>query len=372
MKLDKKMLKSIDVRLMIFTIIAIVIGCVMVYSATRWNDGLTGGDPTFYLRKQVIAAILGCVAAIVAMIMDYRYLGKLSKVIYVLSLGFLMTIFVMGTRVNGALNWIRIAGMTIQPAEFAKYGFVVGLAAYLTSKEDLSTFKSLIIPFIITAIPMGIVLIQKDLGSAIVFPAVMLVMLFAAGAKPKILLSLLGGVAAMAPIVYFFLLSEYQKNRILVFINPGMDPQGAGYNVLQSLTAIGSGGLFGKGLGNSTQARLNFLPAHHTDFIFSIIGEELGFIGAVAVLFILFSIVRRGVHIARESKDRFGMLLATGIIAIFIVHIFINVGMTMNLSPCTGIPLPFMSAGGSSLIATMLGIGILQSIYMRRQKMMFS
>lgn len=198
-------------------------------------------------------------------------------------------------------------------------------------------------------------------------------MLFVAGANPKLLLSILGlGIFVVAPIAYFFFLSPYQQNRILVFFNPGMDPTGAGYNVLQSLTTIGSGGLFGKGLGNSTQARLNFLPAHHTDFIFSIVAEELGFIGAVLVLVMLFAIVRRGMVISRESKDRFGSLVAIGITAIFLVHILINVGMTMNLSPCTGIPLPFFSAGGSSLIASLLGIGMLESIYMRRQKLIFN
>ena len=373
MALDKRLIRNIDFSLIFFTLLALVVGCVMIYSATRYNDSLTGGDPFYYVNKQIIAAVLGFVVAAVAMLVDYRYLGKMSKLIYFASIVFLLSVFVLGTRTKGAINWIRIGPLALQPSEFTKYGFVVALAAYLTTRDNLSSLKDLIVPFLIAAVPTGIVILQNDLGSALVFPAVLFVMLFVAGADPKLLLSILGlGIFVVAPIAYFFFLSPYQQNRILVFFNPGMDPTGAGYNVLQSLTTIGSGGLFGKGLGNSTQARLNFLPAHHTDFIFSIVAEELGFIGAVLVLVMLFAIVRRGMVISRESKDRFGSLVAIGITAIFLVHILINVGMTMNLSPCTGIPLPFFSAGGSSLIASLLGIGMLESIYMRRQKLIFN
>jgi len=369
MALNKRFVCNIDFSLMLFTVIAVVAGCIMIYSATRYSYNLTIENQFFYLNKQIIAAILGFVVLLLVSRIDYYCFAKHSKLIYFLSIVFLLSVFVLGTRTKGAINWIKIGPVAIQPSEFAKYGFVILLAQELTTKNKINSLKDFIIPFIIMIIPTGIVVLQNDLGSALVFPVVLLIMLFVAEANEKIFASILGLILfVITPITYYFFLSPYQQNRILVFLDPYSDPTGSGYNVLQSLITIGSGRIFGKGYGNSTQARLNFLPAHHTDFIFSIIAEEFGFIGAIFVLIILFVIVRRGIIISRYANDKFGSFVAIGIFSIFLTHITVNIGMTMNLSPCTGIPLPFFSAGGSSLIASLLGIGILESIYIRRKK----
>lgn len=372
MLIEKRLLKNIDFALLGAVVLAIGFGCVMIYSATRWNPRLTGNNPFLYVKKQLVAAALGSVATVIIMALDYRYLARFSGAVYAASLVLLASVWVLGTRSKGAMSWIRIGPLAIQPSEYAKIGVVIGLAAYLVQQDDLTTLRSLIVPALIVLVPMGMVVLENDLGSALVLAPVLFAMLYAAGADIKLLGLILGaGLFVVAPIAYFFVLKPHQQLRILAFFNPGSDPRGFGYNVIQSTIAIGSGGLMGKGFGQSTQARLNFLPEHHTDFIFSVIAEELGFLGAVAALALLFFIVYRGFRIAQDARDRFGSLMAVGTSSILLVHIFVNVGMTMNVSPCTGIPLPFFSAGGSSLIATLLGIALLQNIYMRRKKVLF-
>ncbi|MCR4426563.1 MAG: rod shape-determining protein RodA [Firmicutes bacterium] len=369
---ERRLLRNLDYPLAAAVAVCVLFGCAMIYSATRANPGLTGGDPYSLVKKQALAAALALAASFLVIGIDYRYLARLAKWIYAGSIGFIISVFFLGTRTQGALAWIRLGPLAIQPSEYAKIGVVVALAAYLAERENLSTLRSLIVPCVIVLVPMGLVVAQNDLGSALVFAPMLFAMLYAAGANPRLLVLIIaGGLLVAAPAAYFFALDGYQRLRILVFLNPGMDPTGAGYNIIQSVIAIGSGGLLGLGYGQSTQARLNFLPAHHTDFIFSVIAEELGFFGAATVLGMLFFIVFRGYAIAGGARDRFGGLVAVGITSTMLVHIFVNAGMTMNVSPCTGIPLPFLSAGGSSLIATMLGIALLQNIHMRRQKILF-
>ncbi|MEA4883087.1 MAG: rod shape-determining protein RodA [Clostridia bacterium] len=368
MLIDKRLLRNLDYGLAIAVVISILFGCAMIYSATRFNTRLTQGNPLFYVKKQLMAAAVGSVVALVALVIDYRYYARFATWIYVGCVGMLGSVFLLGTRTKGAIGWIRLGPLAIQPSEYAKIGVVIALAAYLAEQDDLSTLRSFIVPGLIVFAPMALVIAENDLGSALVLAPVFFAMMYAAGANPKVLgLILAVGLLALAPAAFFFVLKEHQRLRILVFFNPGMDPRGAGYNVNQSKIAIGSGGLMGKGFGQSTQARLNFVPEHHTDFIFSVIGEELGFFGAAAALGLLFCIVRRGYRVATVARDRFGMLTAVGLTSVILVHVFVNVGMTVNLSPCTGIPLPFFSSGGSSLMATMLGVAILENIHMRRQ-----
>lgn len=372
MLIERRLLKNLDFALLGAVVLAIGFGCAMIYSATRWNVRITAGDPFLYVKKQAIAAAMGAVASVAVLAIDYRYLARFANLIYIAGLALLASVFVLGTQTKGAMSWIRIGPVAIQPSEYAKIAVVIGLAAYLVQQDDLSTPRSLIVPAILALLPMGLVIAENDLGSALVLAPVFFAMVYAAGADPKLLGLIIGvGLFVIAPFSYFFLLKEHQRMRILVFFNPGLDPRGFGWNVTQSVIAIGSGGFAGKGFGQSTQARLNFLPEHHTDFIFSVIAEELGFLGAVAALALLFFIVRRCYGVAQSARDRFGSLVAVGIATIMLVHIFVNVGMTMNVSPCTGIPLPFFSAGGSSLIATVLGVALLQSIHMRRKKIVF-
>ncbi|MDD4791885.1 MAG: rod shape-determining protein RodA [Firmicutes bacterium] len=372
MLIDRRLLRNLDYALLGAVAIAVLFGCAMIYSATRWNIRLTAGNPFLYVKKQLVAVALGAAGSLVILTVDYHYLERFSKWIYVISLVLLASVFVLGTRTKGAMSWIRIGSLAIQPSEYVKIGVVVALAAYLSEQDDLSDLRSFIVPALIVAAPMGLVVAQNDLGSALVLAPVFFAMMYAAGADTKLLLTIVGAIIlVIAPLSYVFLLQPHQQMRIKVFFNPGLDPRGFGYNVTQSVIAIGSGGLFGKGYGQSTQARLNFLPEHHTDFIFSVIAEELGFFGATAALAVLFFIVHRGYSIAQEARDRFGALLVVGLTSVMLVHVFVNAGMTMNVSPCTGIPLPFFSAGGSSLMSMMISIAIVQNVYMRRKKIIF-
>ena len=248
---------------------------------------------------------------------------------------------------------------------------IVCMAAMLSDKVGhVRTVRS-ILPFaLFTGIPFLLVLKQPDLGTSLVFLAIGLGMLFVAKIKLSILRNCAIIGVVLAPLGWHFL-KDYQKSRITVFLNPNADPLGAGYHIIQSKIAIGSGLLFGKGLFEGTQSQLNFLPENHTDFIFSVVGEELGFLGCLFLLFLYFVLIYRGLMIARECKDPFGMLLATGIISMWAFQVLVNVGMTCGIMPVTGIPLPFMSYGVSALTTNMMSLGILLSIYMRQQTMIF-
>ena len=274
-------------------------------------------------------------------------------------------------KTNEAGRWVRLFGVPFQPSEFAKIIMIVCTAALLSERVgQLNTFRSVLPVGLFIGIPFLLVLKQPDLGTSLVFLAIGLGMVFVS----RIKLSLLRNIAAvgvvLAPIGWHFL-KDYQKARITVFLDPNADPFGAGYHIIQSKIAIGSGMLFGKGLFQGSQSQLNFLPENHTDFIFSVIGEELGFLGCVFLLFLYFVLIYRGLMIAKECKEPFGMLLATGVISMWTFQILVNVGMTCGIMPVTGIPLPFMSYGVSALTTNMVGLGILLSVYMHQQTMIF-
>ena len=283
----------------------------------------------------------------------------------------LLAVMFVGTSALGAQRWIQIGPITVQPSEFAKIIMIVCTAALLSERVgQLNTFRSVLPVGLFIGIPFLLVLKQPDLGTSLVFLAIGLGMVFVS----RIKLSLLRNIAAvgviLAPIGWHFL-KDYQKARITVFLDPNADPFGAGYHIIQSKIAIGSGMLFGKGLFQGSQSQLNFLPENHTDFIFSVIGEELGFLGCVFLLFLYFVLIYRGLMIAKECKEPFGMLLATGVISMWTFQILVNVGMTCGIMPVTGIPLPFMSYGVSALTTNMVGLGILLSVYMHQQTMIF-
>lgn len=257
---------------------------------------------------------------------------------------------------------------------------VLTLAALLRNREGkLEGWPDLVMPFIHIGLPMLLILKQPDLGTSLVFMAILLGELFMAGAPLKKLAIVYGGGLALvvAAISLHFkfglpiLLQDYQLNRLLVFLNPQADPLGAGYHVIQSTIALGSGGLFGKGLFAGTQNRLNFLPEQHTDFIFSVIAEEMGFIGILALLILFFILIYRGIRIIAQAKDMYGVLVATGVTTTFAFHVLVNVGMTAGIMPVTGIPLPMVSYGGSSMLASFFGIGLLLNVHMRHHKIQF-
>ncbi|MGI5853338.1 MAG: rod shape-determining protein RodA, partial [Bacillota bacterium] len=354
-------------------------GIVIVYSATRSNPSLTGGDPLAYVKKQIIAAIIGIVMVIGLMSFDYHLSDRGYYGIYIFNLLFLIAVLAFGKVVNGAKSWFHIGPLGIQPSEFAKIFLILTLARHLSAKDSLSSFWDLITPFLLVGIPLIFIMLQPDLGTAMVLVAILFGMLYLAGARPlhlgAIVLSVVVIITGWALLSKFFgvpfPLQPYQIARLTAFVNPEKYYDGAGYNVIQSMTAVGSGRFLGKGLFNSTQGRLGFLPEHHTDFIFAIFGEEFGFLGCFLLLLCYLLLIWRGIKIASQAKDLYGSLIAGGVVSMYLFHILINVGMNIGIMPITGIPLPFISAGGTSMMVNLLGIGLLLNVWTRRHKIMF-
>ena len=364
----KREWKNLDKVLLFVCALIVFISLCIIGSATHINKGVMNFD---FVAKQGAAFVIDLMIIIFFSRYDYAKLKRYMKPLYVINLLMLVAVMFVGTSALGAQRWIQLGPITLQPSEFSKLIMIVCMAAMLSEKVgEVRTVKS-ILPFaLFMGIPFLLVLKQPDLGTSLVFLAIGLGMLFVAKMKLSILRNCFIIGVILAPLGWHFL-KDYQKARITVFLNPNADPLGAGYHIIQSKIAIGSGMLFGKGLFEGTQSQLNFLPENHTDFIFSVVGEELGFLGCAFLLFLYFVLIYRGLMIARECKDPFGMLLATGIISMWAFQVLVNVGMTCGIMPVTGIPLPFMSYGVSALTTNMMSLGILLSIYMRQQTMIF-
>ncbi|HCT35740.1 MAG TPA: rod shape-determining protein RodA [Firmicutes bacterium] len=379
MRVDRRLLKNLDWALIAITLILIATGVVIVYSATRANPALTGGNPFAYARKQIIAAIIGIAMVIGLMTFDYHLSERGYYALYFLNLLLLIAVLLFGKEVNGAKSWFHIGPLGIQPSEFAKIFLILTLARHLSQKDSLSSFFDLISAFVHIGVPLLLILLQPDLGTAMVLVAILFGMLYLAGARPKhlgvIVLSVVAIVVVWALLSAFFgvpfPLKSYQIVRLTAFVNPQKYYDGAGYNVIQSMTAVGSGRFLGKGLFNSTQGRLGFLPEHHTDFIFAIFGEEFGFLGCFLLLLGYLLLIWRGLKIAYQAKDLYGSLIAGGVVSMFLFHVLVNVGMNIGIMPITGIPLPFISAGGSSMMVNLVGVGLLLNVWSRRLKIMF-
>jgi len=350
----------------------------VLWSATAGSVGKAQGDPLLYVKRQSVWVLVGIALMIAICSADYNVLGHYYRLIYAGTLAGLVLVLVFGRSVSGTQGWFRVGSVGIQPAEFAKIGVIITLAKHLDKKDGLDQLTDLISPFVHVGIPMLLILKQPDFGTAMVFIGILFGMLFMAGADHRHLLATAGaGMALFSAAVFLSvrgivpILAPHQISRILVFFDPYSDRTGAGWNVIQSMIAIGSGGLFGKGLLRGTQAQLNFLPAHHTDFIFSVVGEELGFMGSFILLVLYVLLLWRGLKIMVLAKDDYGANLAAGVVSMLLFHLVINIGMTLGVMPVTGIPLPFISYGGSSLLTNMAGIGLLFNVYMRRRKIMF-
>lgn len=377
--LDKRLLRNLDFTLIIVVFAIIIFGLVIISSATHVTQA-DRADPFGKVERQVISVILGTFLVWLMLSFNYEDLRRYAKWLYLINIAMLIFVEVKGKVAGGAQSWIELGPLVIQPSELVKISIIISFAHYLTQRQGkLNTFWSLIPCFIHIGIPMLLILLQPDLGTALVFMAIMFGMLFIGGANPWHLLGVItAGLAAAFGVLYAHLkyglkipLEPYQVKRLTIFLDPYTDPAGAGYHVIQSQIAIGSGGLTGKGLFKGMQNQLNFLPAQHTDFIFSVVGEELGFIGASVLLLLFLILLYRGIRIAAQAKDTFGTLLVTGVISMITFHILVNVGMTISIMPITGIPLPFFSYGGSSMMANLASIGIVLNVYMRRQKLLF-
>lgn len=367
--LNRRLLRNLDFIIIATVILLILISLVIIGSATHINT--PGEERYWYVERQGLFAVFNIMIIFVILNFDYKILSKFANGLYGINLIMLLAVMFIGQSALGAQRWIQLGPISLQPSEFSKLIMIIALADMLDKRAGkLNSFKDLIPIFLYVGVPFLLVLKQPDLGTSLVFLAILFGMLFIAGIKNKHLMIIFGAGAAFMPIFWHFL-KDYQKMRLSVFLDPNVDPLGSGYHIIQSKIAIGSGMLFGKGLFGGTQSQLNFLPENHTDFIFAVIGEELGFIGAILILLLYFILLYRGVKIAGAAKDNFGTLLATGITSMLTFHVLVNVGMTAGIMPVTGIPLPLMSYGVSALTTNMVSIGILLNIYMRRQKIMF-
>ena len=366
---SKRFLRRIDFVLLIASAAIVIYGVITISSATHIN---TPGEERFwFVQRQGIFAVVNAILAVLFMNFDYRGLSQHGKALYIFNLIMLVAVMLFGHAALGAQRWIQIGPISIQPSEFSKLIMIICMAAILEERMGkLNTVQDLIPIAAYVGLPFLLVLKQPDLGTSLVFMAIFFGMIIACGMPWRIFTGIIiAGVVAF-PFLWHFM-KDYQKMRIMVFLDPNVDPLGSGYHIIQSKIAIGSGMLFGKGLFEGTQSQLNFLPENHTDFIFAVVGEEFGFVGAVVLLLMYLIVLWRGIQIAKEAGDIFGRLLAVGITSMLAFHVLVNVGMTTGIMPVTGIPLPLMSYGISSLTTNILAIAILLNIHMHRQKFIF-
>lgn len=435
---SRDFLNRMDFFLIAAVVITVVFGILMIYSAgfdpiENINKGL--------FKKQIIWFIIGLIFLVLMSIINYRQMGDYALQIYGVLIFILLVTTIFSRPIRGTSAWLNFGLFSIQPSEFMKLSVVIVLAKYLELRErDIRNFRELLVPAVITLVPVLIIMKQPDFGTAAIFIPLLFTMLFIGGADVSHLISIImiAVIAVVFPmmltywewagykgtnfliqfflhvdvlftvagvllviaiatfITHFFipkpflrrtyipssvislglflsvviqnLFKEYQKKRILVFLNPDLDPHGSGYNIIQSKVAIGSGGFLGKGFLSGSQTQLGYLPEKTTDFIFSVVAEEFGFVGALLLLILLGMIIYRGIRISLETRDKFGAMLATGVTAILFFHIFINIGMVIGIMPVTGLPLCFMSYGGSNLFMAMMGIGILNNVQMNSSR----
>jgi len=350
-------LEQLNWLLISLIIVLAFIGFLMLYSAG-------GGSFRPWLIKQLGFFCLFFPLMIFIAITDIKIWFKASYLFYAIALSLVIVVDIMGHNAMGATRWFRIGSLTIQPSEIMKVCTVFALARYFynTEAENIGKIKFLIVPIAMIAVPAFFIFHQPDLGTAMILALVGVSVLFLAGVKMWKFVSI--GIASLVaiPFIWHFVLYDYQKQRILTFANPNNDPLGSGYNIIQSKIAIGSGGLFGKGYLNGTQGQLNFLPEKQTDFIFTMLSEELGFLGSFFTIAVYCAIIAICINIATKTKHQYGRLLTMGVVNIFFVHMFINMGMGMGLIPVVGAPLPFISYGGTIMASMMIGFGLVLNV----------
>ncbi|KQY63678.1 MULTISPECIES: rod shape-determining protein RodA [unclassified Nocardioides] len=362
---------GLDWILMAASMALVALGSLLVWSATSHRDGLTDGDPTTYLKKQLVNVAIGIVLMVMVLATDHRWVRIVAPLIYFASVIGLVLVLVMGSTINGSRSWLMLGGMSIQPSEFAKLAVVIGMALLVAERSEGSWRRKVgtgdvVGMLAIAAVPAALILLQPDLGTMLVLTATVFGVLAISGAPRRWLAGLLGaGVVVAWVAVAAGFLKDYQIDRFMAFTNPELDPRGAGYNVEQARIAIGNGGVFGQGLFDGSQTRSGFVPEQHTDFIFTVAGEEFGLVGAGVLIALLGVVVWRSLAIAMHSEDMFGRVAAAGIACWIGFQAFQNIGMCLGIMPVTGVPLPFVSYGGSSMFAGMLALGLLQNIHLR-------
>ena len=357
-------------------VLLLAVGAVVAYGL--WAvAGITRHDvvdnENYYVVRQAIAAGLGFVGFLVALAIDPDRYRRAQKAIYAVTLLLMLLVFPLGDTTRGSKRWIELGGFQLQPSEFGKLLFVLALAGFLADRARRIQDPQVVLQTIgLALVPILLVFKQPDLGTALVYSAAVAACLFVAGIRWSHLAVLISIAALVIASVVWFLpgagievLEPYQTARLTGFTNPDSDPAGTTYNVTQSITAVGSGGLNGRGVEGATQTRLDYLPEHHTDFVFAALAEQRGFFGAALLLGLYLLVVWRGLRVIAVARDAFSAIVAGGIVVAFLFQVFVNVGMTMGIAPVTGIPLPFVTVGGSSMVANLIAIGVLQSIHAR-------
>ncbi|WP_101257421.1 rod shape-determining protein RodA [Streptomyces barkulensis] len=367
-------LRRLDWTLLLACVALSVIGSLLVWSATRNRTELNEGDPQHFLWRHLISLAIGVALSVGTVWLGHRRLRGAVPVLYGLSV--LLTLLVLtplGATINGQRAWLDLgAGLSLQPAEFAKITIILGMAMLLAAQVDAGDrlhpdHRTVVQALALAAVPIGVVMLMPDMGSVMVLVVIVLGVLLASGASNRWIIGLLatGGIGAVL-VWQLGVLDEYQINRFAAFANPALDPSGAGYNTNQARIAIGSGGLYGKGLFEGSQTTGRFVPEQQTDFVFTVAGEELGFLGAGLIILLVGVVLWRACRIALETTELYGTIVAAGIIAWFAFQSFENIGMTMGIMPVAGLPLPFVSYGGTSMFAVWIAIGLLQSIRVQR------
>ena len=366
---DNAAFRHLDPTLLITSIILSVFGIIMIYSASHNLAVELTASEGFFRDKQIVSLMLGLIAMIVIATFDYR----LAKVYAFLGVGailfLLLLVLVIGNERGGAQRWINLFGFEFQPSEFAKVIVVAALAAYLSEIKGNVRLDHVWKAAGIAIAPMALIFLQPDIGTMMVFAATLIALLVVAGARGRYIAILVLSAVFLAIVAFHIgIVKDYQIARLTSFLDPAADPLRAGYNRQQAEIAIGSGGLFGRGYLEGTQTNLDFVPEQHTDFVFTVVGEELGFAGAMFLLGLFGILIWRGFRTALMSRDSFGTLLAAGITAMIAFQVFVNIGMTMGIMPVTGIPLPLVSYGGTAMITNWMCIGLLLNVHMRRFK----
>jgi rod shape determining protein RodA len=359
---DRRLVQNFDWVLLGLVVIICAMGIVNLYSA-----GYNRGEGTPLYIKQLYWLALGLGVMFVTLTYDYRHLEKLSYPVFIISILLLLAVMFGGKMVSGSRRWLPLGPFSFQPAELAKIGIILALGTYFNQRPRMEAMglKDLIVPGLLVLGPVALIIKQPDLGSGILVALVAASIILFVGVRWRTLMGCGLTLVMLSPVIWHFL-KDYQRQRVLTFLDPGKDPLGAGYHILQSMIAVGSGQFWGKGFLQGTQSQLYFLPEQHTDFVFSVFAEEWGFAGSAVLLLLFTALVLWGLLVARDCKERFGHLLAVGVTALIFWQVFINLCMVTGFLPVVGIPLPLFSYGGSSLITTLLGVGILLNIRMRR------
>ncbi|HEV7919766.1 MAG TPA: rod shape-determining protein RodA [Thermoanaerobaculia bacterium] len=360
--LRDRVLPTLDLNFLGTALVIAAVGCLAIYSATYfWDPSLS------ILKKQFLWVGIGLALMLIFLVVDYHIFFDIAPILYGIGMILLLYLLLFGKLTAKVKSWIHIGGFQFQPSEFMKIFTALLLAKFFDSNDRAYlNFRSFVIAMLIIGAPVGLIIIQPDFGTAATFFPLVGVAMFFGGIRLRVWIAMILIVAIALPLGWMFFLKPYQKERVMIFLNPERDPLGSGYQVTQAKIAIGSGGVHGKGFMQGTQAKLEFLPARHTDFIFAVLGEEWGFIGVVIVLGLYLFLIWQALTFAKNARDRGGTFLAISLISFFIFHIFINVAMQIGVLPTTGIPLPLISYGGSSAMMFFIAIGLLLNVDMRR------